>query len=120
MSTDLTPHDALHRDLVRWGLAAFFACAGYLSAVIFERPVFLYFPMIGEWHWAVPLTTPAEALGPPIAFYGWKALGVLCALGAWLMPARWLLRLPACTGFVAVCLSIAAMLLYEARGLFAL
>ena len=45
---------ATHLAVVRWGLAATLACAGYFAAVNFELPAFYYYPMEGAWHWSVP------------------------------------------------------------------
>lgn len=101
--------------LVRWGLAAIFASAGYLLAVVLDFPLFNYYPMVGQWFWSAPAGGLAESLGPRIAFFGWKGTGFLLGLVAWLIPARLLSRLPNSIGLGGVILVTVTMLIHESR-----
>ena len=104
---------ATHLAVVRWGLAATLACAGYFAAVHFELPAFYYYPMEGAWHWSVPANE--AALGPRITYYGWKVSGLLVMPLAWLLPPRLAQRLPASLGLWGVSAMTLLMLAVESR-----
>lgn len=99
--------------LVRWGIAATLACAGYYAAVHLELPAFYYYPMAGQWHLSVPAA--AETLGPRITYYGWKVSGLALMPLAWLVPAAICERMPQSSGFWGAVLAIAVMLANESR-----
>ena len=100
--------------LGRWTLAALVAGVAYVLAYSQEVTLFHYYPMVGEFH----LRPQAEALGPRITYYGWKAIGLLAGLATLALPTRWTARVPPDTVWVGAALLIAVVLWHESHWFF--
>jgi hypothetical protein len=100
--------------LGRWALAALVAGAAYVLAYSQDVTLFYYYPMVGEFHFR----PQADALGPRITYYGWKAIGLLAGLATLALPKRWTARLPPDTVWIGAVLLTAVVLWHESHWFF--
>lgn len=89
------------------------ACLAYTLAYYFEWSLFQYYfsqnSIGGFWE-------EAGGSGPPILWYGWLATAVLAgALGAWVIPSRWIEKLLPDLLWLLPLVLIFAALMYERR-----
>jgi len=64
-------------------------CCAYVWALATNHPLFLYYPLHGDFRWGMqPLLTSAQASGPAMAWYGIVATASLLAVCATLCVPR--------------------------------
>ena len=64
-------------------------CCAYLWALTTNHPLFLYYPLHGDFRWGTPPLLTSQASGPAMGWYGLVATaGLIAAVATVCVPRR--------------------------------
>jgi hypothetical protein len=101
-----------------WAVAALIAGVAYVLAYTQEWALFSYYPMVGEFHWREVTGEAADALGPRITYYGWKAVALLAGGLILLLPRSLTSRVSADATWIGLVLLVMIICAHEAHWFF--